>query len=293
MNDNKTILDLEKVVSDWAWRQFDNTATKKEKKLRKKDKNARFGKKGIYINVQVDWSEVQCSDTTTWDAIQENESTGPASQVQVVRGPQATGSPSGSVLFETKFVNTTKKEMEYTMSTEKTTTTTCSTEIESSYTRGIEVGITLKSPCEFVEANVGYSREYSLTNVSGETFEHEMSWGVESVIKVEPESIVYAALTVDEREKKGGFTITSELQGMVYVTFTEIRNNNSLLKATGYPISDIVTEWLTKQRSSGVDVTFARVEDGKVLITTRGVCKFRYGVKQEVNVRQENLNHRK
>ncbi|ELT88164.1 hypothetical protein CAPTEDRAFT_144566 [Capitella teleta] len=289
MNDNKTVLDLEKVVSDWAWRQYDNTATKKEKKLRKKDKKARFGKKGIYINVQVDWSEMHSSDSTTWDAIQNHEST--HSQGNQVR--EAEGAASGSVLFETKFTNTTDKEMQYTMSTQKTTTTTCSTEIESSFTRGIDVGLTLKAPGEFVEANVGYSREYSLTNISGETFEHEMSWGVDSQITVDKKSIVYAALTVDEREKKGGFTITTELQGMVYVTFTEIRNNNALLKATGYPITDIVREWLSRQSNNGVIVDFVKVEDGKVIITTKGVCKFRYGVKQEVKVRQESLNNAK
>lgn len=293
MDEASRILDLEKVVSDWAWRQFDQTATKKEEKLRKKDKNARFGKKGIYINVQVDWSELQVTDSTEWDTITEYAEPDPQKhqqKVESVRGvPRVEGDPASSILFETKFTNTTNKEMEYTMKTEKVTKTTCTTEIESSYTRGIDVGITLKSPGEFVEANVGYHREYTLTDVKSDTFEHEMHWGVDSVIKVDQSSIVYASLTVDEREKRGGFIITSEMQGMVYVTFTDIRDNNSLLKATGYPISKIVDEWLQRQRKDGRNIDFVQVDNNKVFITTRGKCNFRYGVKQEVKVHQEKI----
>ena len=92
--------------------------------------------------------------------------------------------PSMSVLFRTKFKNMTDRQQEYTMKTEKTTKSALITEVESGYTRGVEMSVTLKTPGELLEANAGYRREYSLTHLSGESFEEELHWGVDSVIKV-------------------------------------------------------------------------------------------------------------
>jgi hypothetical protein len=78
----------------------------------------------------------------------------------------------------------TDRQQEYTMRTEKTTKSAMMTEIESGYTRGVEMSVTLKTPGELLEANAGYKREYSLTHLSGQSFEEELHWGVDSVIKV-------------------------------------------------------------------------------------------------------------
>ena len=56
------------------------------------------------------------------------------------------GRAQSSILFQTKFTNTTKREQEYTLKTEKTTRSSATTEIETSYTRGIEMSVNLKTP---------------------------------------------------------------------------------------------------------------------------------------------------
>ena len=53
------------------------------------------------------------------------------------------------------------------------------------------------------EANAGYHREFTLTNTDGETFEEELSWGVESCIRVKPEHVAEARLVVTERKQCG------------------------------------------------------------------------------------------
>ena len=89
-----------------------------------------------------------------------------------------------SVLFRTKFQNKTDRLQEYTMKTEKTTKSSFMVETESGYTKGFDLSVTLQTPGEVFQANAGYHREYSLTNITGESFEEELNWGVESVIKV-------------------------------------------------------------------------------------------------------------
>ena len=305
-------LDIEQAVRDWAWRHFDDTATKKEKKLRAKEKKMGATKHNAYIGLDIDWSEVRFRDETRWGRItdadfQETEgdredsaatkqvANNAVQRVQVHPRDHAGsapdgGTPTASVLFQTKFTNNTGETQEYTMKTEKVTKTTCMTEIETSYTRGIEMGLTLKAPGEFLEANVGYSREFSLTNIDGQTFEEELHWGVDSLIKVKGNHEATAKLVVDECKQKGNFTIMSQVFGMVFVTFTNIRDNNSMLKATGHQISEIIKEYLDKQRRKGQPLEFVKVENGKVFVTTKGKCNFRYGIKQEVKVDQTQLS---
>ncbi|ELU06669.1 hypothetical protein CAPTEDRAFT_96689 [Capitella teleta] len=224
---------------------------------------------GAYIGLQIDWSEVVFVDTTDWahvaDSDNHNEST-----------------HSGNVLFQTKFTNNTQEAQEYTMRTEKTTTSTASTEIETCLTKGIEIGVTLKSPCEVFEASAGYKREMSLTNVHGETFEEELNWGVESLIRVKARHEAEAALIVDEKKQNGDFIVHTEISGTVFVKFTNTRDKNEIIMQTGHTIADIVEEFLEKQRRKGHQMEFA-----EVFVKTKGRCNFRYGIRQEIRVDQK------
>ena len=77
------------------------------------------------------------------------------------------------------------------------------------------------------EANAGYKREFSLTNIDGEVFEEELSWGVESQIHVQPQHVAEATLMVDERRQTGSFVVETRMRGTVYVSFTSPRDNNA------------------------------------------------------------------
>ena len=64
------VINLEEVVRDWAWREFDATATSSQKKLRRKDK--REPRK--YLRLDVDWSETTFRDVTRWSPLSTDES---------------------------------------------------------------------------------------------------------------------------------------------------------------------------------------------------------------------------
>ena len=81
--------------------------------------------------------------------------------------------------------------------------------------------------CQVFEANAGYKREFTLTNIDGEVFEEELSWGVESQIHVQPQHVAEATLMVDERRQTGSFVVETRMRGTVYVSFTSPRDNNA------------------------------------------------------------------
>ena len=166
------------------------------------------------------------------------------------------------------------------------------TEVETGYTKGFDLGVKLMTPCEVFEANAGFHREFSLTNVDGESFEEELTWGVESLIKVKPEHVAEARLVVNEKKQSGSFEIETRIRGMVYVTFTNIKDNNSFVKATGHDIGEIVKEYLEKEKKKGRSMeNIVQVDEtNTVIVKTRGSCKFRYGVKQDVKVDQKPIN---
>ncbi len=280
-------IDIDQIVKDWAWREYDRTATRKQRRLREKEKkNA-----SRYLNVVLDWSDVKFVDTTDWPklavekpAADDNENEASSQQAA------AMGNAHANILFQTKFTNNTQDGQEYTLKTEKTTRSSCSTEIETSYTRGIQMSLNLKTPGEIFEANAGYSRELTLTNNSGETLEEELTWGVESLIKVKAQHIAEAQLVVNEKKYNGDFTVITRIKGEIFVNFTNIKDNNSLVKATSHDVAEIVKEFLQMQRRIGEGVEYVEVQGDTVVIRTQGRCQFRFGIKQEVVVNQIPLN---
>ena len=149
--------------------------------------------------------------------------------------------------------------------------------------------------CQVFEMNAGYKREFSLTDRQGETFEEELTWGVDSKILVTKGHVAEASLVVDERKQTGDFQVTTKIRGFVYITFTAPRDNNSLVKATGTEIATVVEKYLDTERRKGNRVEHIRVIDDQgervVVIETKGRCKFRYGVKQDIQVDQKPINN--
>ncbi|KAK2153952.1 hypothetical protein LSH36_281g10081 [Paralvinella palmiformis] len=282
---SKSFFDIEKVVTEWAWTKYDTKPTRKQKALR--DKQQR--KNQPYIGVRIDWSDCEFIDRTTWSPIADERNAGSATTGSALRAAHAIGNDV-NVLFQTEFTNNTKSEQMYTMKIDKSTRSTCSTEVESGITRGYELGVTLKLPEEILEMNAGYRKEVTLTTTSGQSFEEELSWGAESEIKVDRNSIAQAQLLVKEKRQSGDFEVTTTIRGYVKVTFTNLRDNNSFLMQAAGDISYVVQKYLDKQERLGQTYPHVAVsDDGVVTIVTKGSCKFRYGIKQEVKVDQAQL----
>lgn len=285
----RLFFDIEKVVRDWAWTKYDTKPTRKQRALREKERR----KNRPYIGVLIDWSDCEFVDRTTWSRLADDEdgtgNTSPslAPDSAALRAAETSGNDV-NVLFQTEFTNKTKTAQTYTMKIEKCTRSTCTTEVESGVTRGFELGVTLKLPEEILEMNAGYRKEVTLTTTSGQSFEEELSWGAESEIRVESQSVAQAQLVVKERRQTGDFRVTTTVRGYVKVTFTDLRDNNSFLMQAAGDISYIISKYLDKQRTLGHNYPHVTVDDaaGLVSIVTKGTCKFRYGIKQEVKVDQ-------
>ena len=119
-------IDIEQIVKDWAWREYDRTATRKQRRLREKEKK----NSSRYLNVTLDWSEVKFVDTTDWPQLAEDKADDNDNQSTMQAA--AAGGTHANILFQTKFTNNTMDGQEYTLKTEKTTRSSCSTEVETS-----------------------------------------------------------------------------------------------------------------------------------------------------------------
>ena len=293
------LFDIQKAVKQWAMREYQRTATYRQKRLLKKE----LKKKKKYIGVQIDWSDVAFNDVTEWQNVTEAafEAGDVGQEVEEnVNEQRDTSRPvegdmmQTSVLFQTRFINNTNATQEYTIKTEKTTRSTCTTSIDHSFAKGINMSVSMKSPGEIVEANAGFNSEQTLSNGAGEEFGQDLVWGVESLVRVEKGHLADAQLVVEEKKQAGDFQVTTTARGMIYVTFTNMADNNSFLKATGHELSEIVKDYVNREGRKGQGYDFVKTDDDDVVtIKTRGRCHFRYGVKQEIKVNQVALKNEK
>lgn len=282
------MLNLHEIVEEWSLREYLKTATRSQKRLYEKERL----KPKNYLGMDIDWSEVTFVDITHWPRIdhekfEDEEETKCGDVTGRYLQPINNGKTKVSVLFSTKYTNDTSDSQEYTMRTQKTTRSTCETSVECGFTRGKDMSVTLKMPGEILEVNAGYTSENTLTSKDGQTFEEEISWGVESVIKVKPGHVADAELVVNEKKISGKYEIVTKISGTIYVTFTKIKDNNAFVKLVGNDISDIVQKYIEMKKKINLSPPHVSIENSTITITTKGNCLFRYGIKQEVVVHQE------
>ena len=187
------------------------------------------------------------------------------------------------VLFKTYFSNETDREQEYSFKTERVTRSQCEVTVEQSFTMGMEMSVKLATPCEVFEANAGFHRELSLTNMHGQTFEEEMTWAVDNVIKVPPKHKTTAQLVISEDCFSSKFSVKTHLSGPVVVTFTNLKDNNSFVTSKSTTIADII------KRETENGLKGFTVSNNVVTFETKGVCSFQYAIEQHVKLQQESL----
>ncbi len=91
-----------------------------------------------------------------------------------------------NVLFRSTFINDTTKEQEYLLRTERKTTSSCDFELYEGYcTEGsLELSLEIPLPGCVLSAGSGLKRQYSLENAASKSFQEEVSWSIESNVKV-------------------------------------------------------------------------------------------------------------
>ena len=250
-------VDLEDIVKKWAVQMYDMTKSKEQ---------ARIPKDHLVFNFN--WKRIKFVH-------HEPEFHNPSKPTQ----------PKSQILFRTNFTNTTDQDQEYSFKTERTTCSVCEVNFERTITIGMEMNLSLKTPCEIFEANAGFKRELSVTNAQGQCIEESLSWGVDSQIKVPARTRTSAELVVKEDEYGGPFTIRTEIAGKMLVSVTNGRDNNSFLKSIEGDISEII-----KPETENGFKGFTR-ENKVISFVTKGSCHFRYGIEQNVTVSQQSLEN--
>ena len=89
-------------------------------------------------------------------------------------------------LFRSTFINDTTKEQEYQLRTERKTISSCDIELYEGYiTEGsLELSLEIPIPGCVLQTGAGFKREYSLENSTTKSFQEEVSWSIESIVKV-------------------------------------------------------------------------------------------------------------
>lgn len=94
--------------------------------------------------------------------------------------------PKSAILFSSQFVNDTNNEQEYLLRTERKTTSTCEIQISEGFVseRSGEVSLEIQLPGVVAEAGAGFRHEYSLDKGLSKSIQEEMTWSIESNVKV-------------------------------------------------------------------------------------------------------------
>lgn len=249
------VVDLGSIVTQWAKTMFDITKNKEQAKIHRD-----------HLQFTINWNRVKFthSDPDYTDK-------------------QRTPEPKSQVLFRTFFTNETNQDQEYSFKTERTTCSSCEVQLERAVTIGEEVGLNLKTPCEVLEVSAGFHREVSVTKSQGQEFEQEMTWGVDSLIKVPPHTKTTAELVVSEAQLAANFKMSTTVSGRVLVSVTNLKDNNSLVTT----IEGNIAEIIKREMENGLKGF--QVEKNIVRYTTKGQSNFRYAVEQNIRLHQDSL----
>ena len=97
-----------------------------------------------------------------------------------------------------------------------------------------------------------------------------------------------AKLVIVEEEYRGRFSLETRVTGRVRAVFTNLKDNNSFLKAVEGGIVQVVVQSCVNG-SGGGGVVSIDSDTNTVVFLTRGKCTFCYGLRQDVDVDQVSL----
>lgn len=247
------VTDIEEIVKTWAWTAFMKTRGKDLQKLKFDD-----------VNMNINWSRVRFQPSAP-DYSDSN----------------MVDSQNSKIVFTSTFENNTESEQEHSFTTERTTVCTSTTSVSKGFTQGFNLELKIGLPEEVAAATAGFGREVNTETAEENTKETCITWAVDSSIKVPKKHRTTATMVVKEKEFTGNFKMTVQIRGMVLVTFTNLRDNNSFIHSTEGDISQIVRD---SKGHTGYCI------EGKTIIwDVEGTTKFRFGVEQQVKIHEEPL----
>jgi hypothetical protein len=268
-SNDKTIVDLDLIVEKWIMFMWEKTKTKQQaSKYEFED-----------LEIIVNWGKVELiQDDAKFD-----------SDTRALSNRNV----STQTLFRTYFTNKTDQEQEYSFKTERVTRQTCGFSFFKGFTREKEGGVTFKLPQDIIEIGGGLRSEHSIECGKDQTKEEEVTWGVDSIIRVKPHTKTCASLVITETEFDRNFSLSTRLKGRLLVTLLHRKENNAFVKSFSGDIVEIISKalekfWLPVNHSSGNVFEIVEINGHKYAKSTiRGKCKFRLGIEQHVTLDEQ------
>ncbi|XP_012938383.1 uncharacterized protein LOC106011851 [Aplysia californica] len=245
------VVDLDDVLTAWAWTAFLRTRSKDHNKLTFDD-----------VKFEVVWDRVKfLAGKPEYSDQQKLEK------------------PNSQVVFKSVYENKTDHFQEHTFQTERSTVSSCSTVVSKGYTKGIRLELKLGLPDDVMAATAGFGRDVSMETTDECTHEETITWTINSSIKVPPHHRTVAELVVKEQEYTASFKMSTRIRGHVVVVLTNLRDNNSFLKAIEGDFCDVMSSPTAEQYSKNFTV------NGKTVTwDVSGTCEFRFGIEQHVQL---------
>jgi hypothetical protein len=267
---DKNITDLDLIVEKWINYMWEKT--KSMSKSAKQQPQIEFEDLEIIVN----WKKV---DILQDDAVFKDDKS-------------VSKKLNQQTLFRTYFTNETEQEQEYSFKTERKTRQSCSFSFVKGFSREKEGQITFKLPYEIVEIGAGLKTEQSVEYGTDQTNEEEISWGVDSLIKVSPLSKTTAELVINELELVRDFHVVSFFKGRLSVCLN-LKKDNTFVKSLAGDIVQILAmaadkHWINMETNR---VQFIRLNGGTEVakMESSGKCNIRLGVEQHINLKDEKL----
>ena len=181
---DRTIIDLDLIVEKWISYMWDRTKSKSNK-IDFED-----------LDIIVNWAKVELT------------------QEEAKFDPQITkNDPSNQTLFRTYFTNKTESEQEYSFKTERVTRQICGFTFLKGFSKEKEATVTFKLPQDIVEIGGGIKSEQMVECGKDQSKEEEVSWSVDSIIRVQPRSRTQAELVITEIQLERNFSLNTFLKG--------------------------------------------------------------------------------
>lgn len=144
---------------------------------------------------------------------------------------------------------------------------------------------------ETVRITGGLSSELHVTKATGQTFEEELTWSVDSQVQVKARTSTTAALMIREEELSADLEIESVITPLhdsipVCIRSRKTGRTLELLDIASSQLPDILTE---DHGFSKVDKS-DKVDRGAVRTVTKGLARLVYGAEQVVDVRTRSLD---
>lgn len=200
--------------------------------------------------------------------------------------------PKSQTLFRTCFTNNTDQEQEYSFKTERRTRQECCFSFNRGFARGKEGTIAFRVPKEILEIGGGIRSEQSVECGKDQVKEEEVSWAVDSLIRVQPHCRTVASLVINEVEIVRNFSIETRLRGRLTVKLFN-RYDNKFVKSMSADIVEIIKQASEKYWIPASSRVFdiEKGSDGQdyAVSVIKGSVKFKLSVEQHVTLDEQKI----